>query len=217
MAVNDSMTTAAIGPATYVRSLFSKYESVHHPLISNYISSIPETLTGAVNKVLSSYNSPLSDLVLSNRKKLKLFINKFHDEANTMTPSVKESINLLNNPVTQILVSIHQPNLFAYGGVFKKIILLQTIKGAIEKTQPEKKFINLFLIVDHDFMDDLWIRLAQLPSIRHSGGILELRMPVSNSDRWRLVCNMPIPRRTIVDYWRRQVYSWIRNSSSRYP
>jgi hypothetical protein len=217
MAVNDSMTTAAIGPATYVRSLFSKYENVHHPLISNYISSIPETLTGAVNKVLSSYNSPLSDLVLSNRKKLKLFINKFHDEANTMTPSVRKSINLLNNPVTQILVSIHQPNLFAYGGVFKKIILLQTIKGAIKKTQPEKKFINLFLIVDHDFMDDLWIRLAQLPSIRHSGGILELRMPVSNSDRWRLVCNMPIPRRTIVDYWRRQVYSWIRNSSSRCP
>ena len=211
------MTTGAIGPATYVRSLFSKYDNVHHPLISNYISSIPEILTGAVNKLLSSYDASPSDFVLTNRKKLKLFINKFHNDANTMTPSVRKNIDLLNYPVTQILVSIHQPNLFAYGGVFKKIILLQTIKSVIEKTDPEKKFINLFLIVDHDFMDDLRIRLAQLPSIRHSEGILELRMPVSNSDRWRLVCNMPIPRRTIVDYWRRQVYSWIRNSSSKYP
>lgn len=211
------MTTAAIGPATYVRSLFSKYDNVHHPLISNYISSIPEILTGAVNKVLSSYDASPSDFVLTNRKKLKVFINKFHNDANTMTPSVRKNIDLLNYPVTQILVSIHQPNLFAYGGVFKKIILLQTIKSVIEKTDPEKKFINLFLIVDHDFMDDLRIRLAQLPSIRHSEGILELRMPVSNSDRWRLVCNMPIPRRTIVDYWRRQVYSWIKNSSSKYP
>ena len=71
MAVSDSMTTGAIGPATYVRSLFSKYDNVHHPLISNYISSIPEILTGAVNKLLSSYDASPSDFVLTNRKKLK--------------------------------------------------------------------------------------------------------------------------------------------------
>ena len=46
------------------------------------------------------------------------------------------------------------------------------------KDLTNKKIVNLFLIVDHDFMDG-WIRLALLPSVKHSLGRLELRLPVS--------------------------------------
>ncbi|HEY9491696.1 MAG TPA: hypothetical protein VIP56_06895, partial [Nitrososphaeraceae archaeon] len=91
--------------------------------------------------------------------------------------------------------------------------MLETLKNTIEKNDPDKKIINLFLIVDHDFMNGSWVRLAQLPSIRHSSGILELRLPVSNSMRWKMVSNMPIPGRTILEYWRKQINSWIRKNS----
>ena len=69
----------------------------------------------------------------------------------------------IQDPSAQILISIHQPNLFAYGGVFKKIVLLQTIKSMLQQGNDPSttRFINLFLIVDHDFMDDVWIRVAQ--------------------------------------------------------
>jgi hypothetical protein len=206
-----------------VRSLFAKYESINHPVISEFISSIPNNFSDAVNKIVSSSftssdyrataSRPMDYFILNNRSKLQKFIDKFHLEANTMTSGVSSSIKLLNLPTTKILISIHQPNLFAYSGVFKKIVLLETLKNMIEKHDPNKKIINLFLIVDHDFMDESWIRLAQLPSIRHSSGILELRLPVNNSMRWKMICNMPIPGRTILDYWRKQINSWIRKNS----
>jgi hypothetical protein len=207
-----------------VRSLFAKYESINHPVISEFISSIPNNFSDAVNKMMSSSftsssnrattaDHPVNHVILNNRAKLQKFIDKFHLEANTMTSGVSSNIKLLNLPTTKILVSIHQPNLFAYSGVFKKIVLLETLKNTIEKNDPDKKIINLFLIVDHDFMNGSWVRLAQLPSIRHSSGILELRLPVSNSMRWKMISNMPIPGRTILEYWRKQINSWIRKNS----
>ena len=58
------------------------------------------------------------------------------------------------------------------------------------KDLTNKKIVNLFLIVDHDFMDG-WIRLALLPSVKHSLGRLELRLPVKHllrNGKWRLIC-----------------------------
>jgi hypothetical protein len=207
-----------------VRSLFAKYEGINYPVISEFISSIPNNFSDAVNKMMSSsFTSssnraataahPIDHVILNNRSKLQKFIDKFHLEANTMTSGVSSNIKLLNLPTTKILVSIHQPNLFAYSGVFKKLVLLETLKNSIEQNDPNKKIINLFLIVDHDFMNGSWVRLAQLPSVRHSSGILELRLPVSNSMRWKMICNMPIPGRTILEYWRKQINSWIRKNS----
>ena len=153
----------------------------------------------------------MDNYVQNNRIKLHPFISKFHSEAGTMTTSVRNTAELLGESTTQIFTATHQPNLFAYGGIYKKIVLLQSLKKAVEEHDKNKKIINLFLIIDHDFMDDMWIRLAQLPSIRHLLGILELRFPISDSRRWQMVCNMPTPDRTILDLWRKQIYSWIRN------
>jgi len=216
MLVGDPTAAAALGRTLQVRSLLSKYENVGEPVISDYISSIPENLSDAVDKILP-HTQAANDFILDNRCKLQIFIDKFHREAGTMTAGVTNKLRLLTDPKTQIFVSIHQPNLFAYGGVFKKIVLLQTLMRAVEERESHSKIVNFFLIVDHDFMDDTYIRLAELPSIRHSDGRLELRMPVSESKRWQLVCNMPLPRRTIVDHWRMQIFSWVRNSlSSKY-
>ena len=216
MLVGDPTAAAALGRTLQVRSLLSKYENVGEPVISDYISSIPENLSDAVDQILP-HTQAANDFILNNRCKLQIFIDKFHREAGTMTAGVTNKLRLLTDPKTQIFVSIHQPNLFAYGGVFKKIVLLQTLMRAVEERESHSKIVNFFLIVDHDFMDDTYIRLAELPSIRHSDGRLELRMPVSESKRWQLVCNMPLPGRTVVDRWRMQIFSWVRNSfSSKY-
>jgi hypothetical protein len=216
--VGDPLAAAEVGRTFEVRSLFSKYQNVGEETISKYISSIPESLSEAVNEILKRLETGAADdFILNNRGKLQILIDKFHREAGTMTSGVTKKLKLLTDPKTQIFVSIHQPNLFAYGGVFKKIVLLQTLMMAVQERSSLNRFVNLFLIVDHDFMDDTYIRLAELPSIRHCDGRLELRMPVSESKRWQLVCNMPLPGRTILDHWRIQIYSWIKNSPSVYP
>jgi hypothetical protein len=165
-------------------------------------------------------DSYTNDFILNNRIKLQKFIRKFHLDADTMTEGVSNKITLLSDPRTKLFVSIHQPNLFAYSGVFKKIVLLQAVKDLIEKQEdeksPSKKIVNFFLIVDHDFIEDMWIRIAQLPSVKHSLGRLELRLPVSNSKRWQMVCNMPPPGRTTLDQWKKQIISWIKKNSSSY-
>ncbi len=112
---------AATAEAKYdqkVRSLFSKYKSITNPIISNFVSSVPNKLSEAVDRVLNSCNAfSTNDFIIVNRTKLQIFINKFH----------------LEDPAKQIFVSAHQPNLFPYGGVFKKIVLLQCLRRMIEK------------------------------------------------------------------------------------
>ncbi|MGA6923758.1 MAG: hypothetical protein WBY22_12600 [Nitrososphaeraceae archaeon] len=200
-----------------VSTLFSKFGTMENPTVSEYISSIPNTLTEALSILLSSkftQSFSATDYTFANRKRLGQYIKEFHNQANTLNPEINDSIGLLDDPSSKILVSIHQPNLFAYGGVYKKIILLETLRSMAESKSPDAKLINLFLIVDHDFLEDMWIRMAQLPSIRHKSGILEIRTPVSNSKRWQMVCNSAPPPKNILDSWKRQVKLWIRNAST---
>lgn len=212
---NSTTNEESISPR--VSALFSKFGSIKTPTVSKYISSIPNTFTEALNDLISpkfSENYSATDYTLKNRKRLGQYISNFHTQANTMNLEIKDSIGLLDDPSSKILVSIHQPNLFAYGGVYKKIILLETLRSMAESKSADSKLINLFLIVDHDFLDDMWIRMAQLPSIRHKGGILEIRTPVSNSRRWQMVCNSAPPPKAILDSWKRQVKLWIKNAAT---
>ena len=206
-----------------IKSSFLKYEGVNNPTISEFISSVPTSFVDIVNRVLDMYtyaSSYTNDFILNNRIKLQKCTRKFHLDADTMTMNVNNKIALLSDPRTKLFVSIHQPNLFAYSGVFKKIVLLQSVKDTIEKREEEKnsnmKIVNFFLIIDHDFIEDIWIRIAQLPSVKHSLGRLELRLPVSDSKRWQMVCNMPPPGRTVLDQWKKQIMSWIKKNSSSY-
>ena len=201
---------AVVDQAPQVRALFAKFNQVNDPIVSEFTESIPEKFADAVDRV-ASQKTLASDFVLRNRVMLKSFIKKFHLEAGTLTDRVRSSIELLDDPTTRIVVSTHQPNLFAYGGVFKKIVLLETMKNAVEPSR-DAKVVNLFLVVDHDFVDESWVRLAQLPSMQHSSGVMELRLPVSESKRWQMVCNMPVPGQTVVHGWKRQVKSWIKKS-----
>jgi hypothetical protein len=212
---------------------YSIYQSAEDPLISEFVSKIPDTFSQAVTickglfnsgafqpinsndetKLTIDYGQAVDDVMLDNRRALGEMSRKFHVDADTMDPAVDNNIANLSDPNTRIFVSTHQPNLFAYGGVFKKILLNHTLKTILENYNDNNfKIVDLFLIVDHDFMNERWIRLAQLPSIRHDFGILELRISINRGNAWQLVCNRSLPPRTTVDLWKKELNSWIKNS-----
>ena len=181
--------------------------------ILDFMRSLPQTFSDA-DKLLSSNYGKVDDNILENRIKLGRFIRKFHSEADTLHDNITKQCMLLNNPATKLLVSTHQPNLFAYGGIFKKVVLLETLKKATIENHKDGKIINLFVIIDHDFIDEIWMRRAQLPSFHHLSGLLQLRFSVNPSQRWKMVCNIPRPGERTLYNWKREIVSWIKKSSS---
>jgi hypothetical protein len=201
------LNQSAAGPEELAR-----FSSVDNDVIRSFIGSIPSSFSDAVEKI-SRTQTTIDERVLKNRIMLSDMAARFHGSANTLTHEVANAISSLSDPETLILVSTHQPNLFAYGGVFKKIVLLESIKQVLASAHPPKKVVNLFLIVDHDFMDETWLRLAQLPSVNHSAGILELRLNLHESQRWKLVCNSPLPEKTSLIRWKSEIRAWIKSNT----
>jgi hypothetical protein len=60
-------------------------------------------------------------------------------------------------------------------------------------------------------MDDSWVHAAKLPSVRNSSGILDIRYPMNEFKRWKLICNTDVPTHSVVKYWENQIYNWIKN------
>jgi hypothetical protein len=210
-----SGSTTIVNQNAKVSSLFTAFDALGDPTVSEFTSSIPEDFPELVSRLYAD-NTIISDFVLQNRSKLKSVVKGIHEEAGTLTQPVAESIMALDDPTTKLVVSTHQPNLFAYGGVLKKIVLLENLQRS-SRSLSHSRTVNLFLIVDHDFLDENWIRIAQLPSVNHSSGIMELRMLVSESRKWQLVCNTPVPSKTILNHWKHQIKSWIKCCTASRP
>src|ERR687884_1229435 len=175
--------------SSIISPLFPKAELANEPEVFDLTKSLPQTFREA-EKLLYSNDSEVEDNMLQNRIRLATFIRKFHSEADTLDDNIRKQSILLNDPATKLLVSAHQPNLFAYGGIFKKVVLLETLKTTIENYK-QGKIINLFVVVDHAFIDEIWMRRAQLPSFHHSSGLMQLRFSVNPSKKWQMVCNIP--------------------------
>jgi hypothetical protein len=206
------ITTTAIDGQTRFKSIFSKYLETGDTEIERMIHSIPYKFDNAV-KEIDDIQSPIIDKeTLSNRKNLRDAIYGFHAKSETLTSKVKDQIKLLENEKLKIMVAIHQPNLFAFSGVFKKIVMLETISNHLKKSDVPS--LPLFLIIDHDFMDDSWVHVAKLPSVRNSSGILDIRYPMNNYKRWKLIFKTEPPTHSLVNFWENQVYSWIKKDKS---
>jgi hypothetical protein len=195
-----------------IEYIFSDYQKLDDPTINDFISSIPYSLNQAASDVLNSFSSDKTKIRC--RTILKSQVEKFHKQIDTLTPSVNNSIRFMDLKDTKILIAIHQPNLFAYGGVFKKIILLQALKSHILRKDSSQNIVSLFLIINHDFMGDFWTRVAELPSIKSSDGVLELRYGVTPHNRWKMTSNSAPPSSAILEKWERRVANWIKNCSS---
>ncbi len=207
-----NMTTTAIDREIRFKSLFSKYLDIGNSELNNFILSVPAKFDNAV-KMLNEVPTPkVDENIFANRRNLKDAVYNFHLKSRTLTSGVKNQIDLLDVESLKIVVAIHQPNLFAFGGVFKKIVLLETISKYLENSRDS--ILPLFLIIDHDFMDDSWVHVAKLPSVRNASGILDLRYPMNDSKRWKIICKTNPPTHSLVSYWENQIYTWIRKDKT---
>jgi hypothetical protein len=190
------------------KSVLQELEKIHDPIIDQFISSIPVDLTTAAYRLNKNFQA--DDLIIKNRATLTRNIFNFHNEAQTLTESVSVGLDLLRGDDTDLLVAIHQPNLFAYGGVFKKFILLKELQDAIYRLNPQRKVVTMFVIVDHDFIGDHWTKVAQLPNARSYDGIMEIRFPVKMKERWQMTHKNSPPTMSMLTFWKHQIRNWIK-------
>jgi hypothetical protein len=194
------------------KSLFSKYLEINDPNLNKFLLSIPSKFDSAA-QLLDEISYPqINKDITINRKNLKNAIINFHKKAGTLNSTIKSETELIEKEKLKIVVAIHQPNLFAFSGVFKKIVMLETLSRHVPESHDS--ILPLFIIVDHEFMDDSWVHVAKLPSVRNTHGILDIRYPMNDSKRWKLICKTDPPTHSLVRYWENQIYSWIKNDNS---
>jgi hypothetical protein len=203
-------TVATIDGDSKLSAIFSRYLNSADSDISRFVQSIPSKFDEAVNVLSKNPVPEIDEFVGSNRELLRKVITNFHTKAGTLNEKTINQIDSLSDKKLKIIVGIHQPNLFAFSGVFKKIVLLESL--ANHSKRENYTIVPLFLIVDHDFMDDKWMHIAKLPSIRSSTGVLDLRYPINDSKRWKISSMTDAPTRSLINYWENQIYNWIKNN-----
>jgi hypothetical protein len=205
------ITATAMDENIRFKTLFSKYLEINNSNLNNFILSIPSNFDDVIKSLNEYPNTQIDENIVINRKNLHTAITSFHQKAGTLTPKVKSQLYHLEGNKPKIIVAIHQPNLFAYSGVYKKIVMMETISKYMAKSDFP---LPLFIIIDHDFMDDSWVHVAKLPSIRNSSGIFDIRYPMNDSKRWKIICKTDPPTHALVKFWENQIYSWIKNDKS---
>lgn len=205
-----SNTVATIDGDSKRSAIFSKFLNSTDSDVSRFVQSIPLKFDEAVDILCKSPLPETDEFIGSNRELLKKVITNFHAKARTLDEKITNQIDSLSDERSKIIVGIHQPNLFAFSGVFKKIVLLESL--ANHCTRKNHTIVPVFLIIDHDFMDDKWMHIAKLPSIRNSSGVLDLRYPINDSMRWKISNRTDPPTRSLINYWENQIYNWIKSN-----
>ncbi|MGA8405243.1 MAG: hypothetical protein WB664_10545, partial [Nitrososphaeraceae archaeon] len=81
-----------------IGNIFSDYQRLKDPIISEFISSIPTNMSEAASTVLKSFSS--ENTMVKNRAVLKKKMKQFHLEANTLTKVISEAIDLADQKET---------------------------------------------------------------------------------------------------------------------
>ncbi len=139
------------------------------------------------------------------RSQLAGFARVFHDECGTLTPSVQEKLEHLENGNCIVLMTAHQPNFFAYSGVLRKATLNHVLARKLEGVLGVP-VVSFFGIADQDFTDDRWVRSCELPAVQRSGGLLSLEVKLPD----KLMLNkVPKPRLELVAEWKSTIEGWL--------
>ena len=143
--------------------------------------------------------------VRQRRIALASYIRKFHEECGTLTPYVSEAIRKLEDSSCLLLMTAHQPNLFAYGGVLRKATLNHVLAQKLSDSL-KVPIVGFFGVADQDFTDDRWVRSALLPDVYRRDGSLGLRFDMPK----KLMLNkVARPSREILQKWRSTIEDWM--------
>jgi hypothetical protein len=136
---------------------------------------------------------------------LSYYVKEFHEDCDTLTPSVKKRIEDLRQGNCVVLMTAHQPNFFPYSGVFRKATLNFVLARKLE-TELGVPIINFFGLADQDFIDDRWVRTLQLPAVARTTGILNIEMKTARGLRLNAVAK---PSHELLARWKTDMEQWL--------
>ncbi|MCW4039892.1 MAG: hypothetical protein NWE83_03955 [Candidatus Bathyarchaeota archaeon] len=168
-------------------------------------TTVQEFLTACIAYYKTQYKDQQLGLTPGSNQQLAQFVKKFHQEAGTLTPIVEKQLKILDSKQPLILMTAHQPNLFAYSGVFRKATLLHVVQHELQRAL-SVPVITFFGIADQDFTDDRWVKTAQLPSVQQRNGTINLLLQLPPK---KMVKDVPKPSTDVLDGWKQQIQQWI--------
>jgi len=168
-----------------------------------------ENLGHVLNDCVEFYNQNLRQITNASETRLKRraltkWIRKFHQDCGTLTPEVEQALGNLEDPHCLLLMTAHQPNLFAYSGVFRKATLNHVLSENLSK-RLDVPVACFFGIADQDFTDDRWVKSAILPDVERRNGVLELR---ANLPKHLMLNKAKKPSEHLLGAWRKQIETW---------
>jgi len=115
-----------------------------------------------------------------------------------------------------VLMTAHQPNLFAYSGVLRKIALISAVSGMIRKRfgWENTKVICFYGVADHDFANNKWVRSAEIESPPRKDGVLRYNVKLDREQLFLPSNKIPKPTKDTLESWKVQTLSWIREASN---
>ncbi len=141
--------------------------------------------------------------MLNKRSALLEHVETFHQEARIPLDVDYRGV---------ILMSAHQPNLFPYSGVVRKLVLVHAVAEQLRNTL-NAPVMELFCFADQDFADERYFREAQLPSVRSKNGMLELRLAVPATYNNKLIRAVPKPDEAQIEGLKDQIKRWVKDST----
>lgn len=176
--------------------------------VNGLISSTPEQLANSIaenqNKdFIRDIPNPINRNLLSN------VALQFHNNAGTLTDEVKLNLELfvLGKPIIRIA---HQPNIFAYMGVYAQFIYLnQVAKQLLNNHSINCSQINL--LIDFDEAGEKRFRQAKFPDLYRKGGLLYINAPISQKDYHKFMFMIEKPTSILIEKWIMQLKNAIKN------
>lgn len=168
-----------------------------------------ENLEELVDSCVAFYEGNLEkmrlDSVRRRRADLSGFVERFHRDCGTLTPDVQRRLDDLKDGNCVVVMSAHQPNIFAYSGVLRKATLIFVLAKQLEK-RLKVPVVNFFGVADQDFTDDRWVKSSLLPAVFRRDGLLSVHIKLPE----KLLLNMvPKPSLGFLGHWKAQIERWL--------
>jgi hypothetical protein len=172
-------------------------------VLGNYASL--SDLVDACTEFYRSHAETQTAESLETRQHLSDWIRKFHSECGTLTAQVEQALGRLCIRDCLLLMTAHQPNPFAYGGVLRKAALNHVLAKRLSESLGVP-VVTFFGLADQDFTDNPWTRSAMLPDSERRDGVLELRATLPEK---MMLCRIPKPAQVVLDKWLHDLDDWI--------
>ena len=171
-----------------------------------------KSLKELVDSCVSFYENNLEKMRIDNVRKrradLSVFVERFHRDCGTLTCDVKKRINDLKDGNCAVVMSAHQPNLFAYSGILRKATLISVLAKHLEE-RLNVPVVNFFGIADQDLTGDRWVKSALLPAVMRRDGLLSIHIKLPDE----LLLNKVFkPSLGLLGHWKTQIERWLEDA-----